>query len=156
MPRLCLIAIVIVTAALAGCKSELAPPAGDIAASLTLSTLDGAPFDPATLRGKPTVLLFWRVGCSYCMREMPIVAQVARDKGAAAVAVMVAGNKDKAKDIAKGFDGTVLVDEGALRERFGIKKVPYTLVLRGDGTAARAFLGEQSASTIASALDRVD
>jgi hypothetical protein len=49
----------------------------------------------------------------------------------------------------------VLVDDGTLRERYGITKVPYTLVLRGDGTAARAFLGEQSAATLSSALDRV-
>ena len=43
-----------------------------------------------------------------------------------------------AEAIAKDFDGTVLVDDGAMRARYEINKVPYTLVLRGDGTAARA------------------
>jgi thiol-disulfide isomerase/thioredoxin len=151
MPRLCLLAIVSFLV-LAGCKSELDPPPGDVASALTVPTIDGAAFDPATLKGKPVVVLFWRVGCSYCMHEMPVVAEVARDKGAAAVAVLVAGSHDKAAEIAKDFDGTMLVDDGTLRVRYDIKKVPYTLVLRGDGTAAHAFLGEQSASTIASAL----
>jgi thiol-disulfide isomerase/thioredoxin len=151
MPRLCLAVILLV--ALVGCKNELEPPPGDVAAGLTLDTIDGEPFDPSTLRGKPAIVMFWRPGCQYCMNELPIVAKVARDKGAAAIAVMVTGNQEKAKEIAKGFDGIVLVDDGTLRARYEIKAVPYTLVLRGDGTASHAFKGEQGESTLASALD---
>jgi thiol-disulfide isomerase/thioredoxin len=154
MPRLCLVAIVSLLV-LAACKSELTPPPGDVAGALTVETIDGAPFDPDTLRGKPVIVLFWRVGCSYCMNEMPVVAELAREKGAAAVAVLVAGSREKAAEIAKDFDGIMLVDDGSLRTRYEIKKVPYTLVLRGDGTARHAFLGEQSRSTLASALDGV-
>ena len=152
MPRLCL-AVIILVALLAGCKNELEPPPGDVAAGLTLPTIDGEPFDPSTLRGKPAIVMFWRPGCQYCMHEMPVVAKVARDKGAAAIAVMVTGNMEKAKEIAKDFDGTVLVDDGTLRARYEIKAVPYTLVLRGDGTASHAFKGEQGESTLAGALD---
>ena len=155
MPRLCLLTIAL--ALVVGCRQDdVDPPRGNVAEALALQTFDGQTFDPATLRGKPVVLLFWRVGCSYCMHELPVVAQVARDKGAAAVAVMVAGSKDKGQQIAAGFDGTMLIDDGSLRVRYDIRKVPYTVILRGDGTAARAYLGEQSASTIAGALDGVD
>lgn len=153
MPRRRLAAIALVLL-LAGCKKELPPPSGDVAAALAIPTLDGAPFDPATLRGKPAIVMFWRVGCTYCMNEFPIVEQVARAEGAAAIAVLVAGSRDAAREIQQTWAGTILLDEGGeLRRRYDVKKVPYTLVLRPDGTAARAFLGEQSASTLADAVD---
>lgn len=151
MPRLCLAVILLL--GLVACKNELEPPPGDVASGLTLQTVDGTDFDPATLRGKPAIVMFWRPGCQYCMNEMPTVAKVARAKGAAAIAVMVSGNKEKAKEIAKTFDGTVLLDDGSLRARYEIKAVPYTLILRGDGTASHAFRGEQGESRLASALD---
>jgi hypothetical protein len=47
----------------------------------------------------------------------------------------------------------VLVDDGTMRARYEIKAVPYTLILRGDGTASHAFKGEQGESTLAGALD---
>lgn len=148
MPLLCLLAILLV----AGCKEQVTPPSGDVAGSLSLPTHAGESFDPARLRGKPAVVMFWRTGCSYCMNELPIVAEVAREKDASAVAVFVAGNRDAAARIAETWDGTVLFDDGTLRKKFDIRKVPYTLVLRPDGTAARAFLGEQSKETLASAI----
>lgn len=155
--RLGLLATALALALLAGaCKSELAPPPGDVASALTVPDLEGETFDPTTLRGKPVILMFWRIGCQYCMNELPIVAKVARAQGAAAVAVLVAGSKESAKEIAKDFDGIVLVDDGTLRKRYDITKVPYTLVLRGDGTAARAFLGEQSESTLTGAVAGVN
>lgn len=146
----------LVGALLGACKAELTPPAGDIAASLALPDLDGAPFDPAALRGKPAVVLFWRPGCPYCLNEMPVVSKLAKEAGATAVAVMVSGNKGQAAKIAKTFDGPFLVDTGALREQYAIKSVPYTLILRSDGTAARAFKGEQTEATLRSAINAVD
>jgi thiol-disulfide isomerase/thioredoxin len=154
-PRLVATAAALVFA-VAACKEQLAPPRGDIAASLALPTADGTVFDPESLRGRPAILVFWRPGCQYCMREMPVVAKVARDKGAAAVAVMIVGSQDRARQLAAEFDGTVLIDDGSLRDRYDITKVPYTLVLRRDGTAARAFLGEQGESTLAGAVSAVN
>lgn len=146
----------VIVAVLGACKAELTPPSGDIAASLALPDLEGNAFDPTTLQGKPAVVLFWRVGCSYCMSEMPVVSKLAKEAGVTAVAVMVAGSHDKAAAIAKDFDGPFLVDDGTLRKRYDIKAVPYTLVLRSDGTAARAFKGEQSEGTLRSAINGVD
>src|SRR4051794_8025594 len=150
MPRVCLLAIVLAL----GChNTDVTPPPGDVASALALPTLAGDAFDPATLRGRPTLVLFWRVGCSYCMHELPIVSQIAHEHGVAAVAVMVAGDKARATDAIKGFDGPVLVDDGTLRKQYAINSVPYLVVLRGDGTAARAYLGEQSEDTISDSLD---
>jgi thiol-disulfide isomerase/thioredoxin len=141
--------------AVPACSSGLAPPSGDVAAGLALQTLDGAAFDPQQLRGRPAVVMFWRTGCPYCHQELPVIEQVAAERGAAAVAVLVAGNQRTAADLAGKHPGvTFLVDDGSLRERYAIRSVPYTLVLRPDGTARRAFRGAQGAGTLASALPK--
>ena len=139
----------------AACKHETPPPAGDIAASLTLPTVDGAAFDPATLRGKPAVVVFWRTGCKYCMNELPRVSKLAETHGVAAVAVMIHGTHQGAVNIQHTFSGTVLEDDGTLRDLYKVKAVPYTLVLRGDGTAAHAYVGEQSEATLRDAIASV-
>lgn len=144
-------------AAAAGCKpsTEQTPPAGNIADALRLPTLDGLPYDPAALAGKPAIVMFWRTGCKYCLNELPSVAKAAAAHDAAAIAVMINGSQGAARRLAQDFRGTILVDDGTLRERYDVRKVPYTLILRPDGTAARAFLGEQSEATLAAAVRAV-
>lgn len=41
------------------------------------TTLSGAPFDGASLVGKPAVLWFWTPWCPFCNAEAPSVSQVA-------------------------------------------------------------------------------
>src|SRR5262249_54003710 len=127
---------------------------GDVAARLTLPTMSGEPYDPAALRGKPALVVFWRPGCPHCLAELPEAARAARDRGVAAVAVQVAGKPDAARVVLSrtGWDGTALVDDGKVRDGLAIRAVPYTLVLRADGTAAHAFVGRQSYDTLASAI----
>ena len=155
MPRLAPLVIALgVATATAACKKETPVPPGDIGAKLTLPTLAGEAFDPASLDGKPAVVMFWRPSCPHCRDELPDVVRAARDKGAAAVSVMVVGNKPAAEKVLAeaGWTGTALVDDGSLRAALDIKAVPYTLVLRPDGTAARAFVGRQSYDTLAGAI----
>jgi thiol-disulfide isomerase/thioredoxin len=45
--------------------------------NFTGTTLSGAPFNGATLQGKPAVLWFWRPECPFCNAEAPGLAQVA-------------------------------------------------------------------------------
>ncbi|HVK72933.1 MAG TPA: TlpA disulfide reductase family protein [Kofleriaceae bacterium] len=153
MPRLALF-VIAVALATGACKKDAPVPPGDIAARLALPTLAGAAFDPSTLDGKPTVVMFWRPTCPHCLEELPDVARACKDKGANAVAVMVVGSKEAAERAltGAGWEGAALVDDGALRKGLDIKAVPYTLVLRPDGTAARAFVGRQSYGTITAAI----
>ena len=55
------------------------PPAAlaDDRLDFTGTTLSGAPFDGATLQGKPAVLWFWTPWCPFCNAEAPSVSQVA-------------------------------------------------------------------------------
>jgi thiol-disulfide isomerase/thioredoxin len=151
MPRASVAAILLVAA----CSKDVPPPSGDVTQTLAFATTpDGATYDASALHGKPAIVMFWRTGCSYCMKEMPVVARVAKETGATAVAVLIAGNRKRAADDVSTFDGVALFDDenGTIRTRYEIKKVPYTLVLRPDGTAARAFIGEQDADTLKDAV----
>lgn len=136
-------------------KDGVAPPKGNVAAKLALPLADGgAMFDPATLGGKPTVVVFWRPGCPHCREELPIVRKVCNEKGANAVAVQVAEAPESGNRALEhsAWAGAALIDDGSVRKTLGIDKVPWTLVLRPDGTAARAYVGAQSYDTLAGAI----
>jgi len=160
MPRTTVLALLVAAlpfallAAPACTRSSVAPPPGDIGAKLTIPTTAGAPYDPAALDGKPAVVVFWRPGCPHCREELPDVAQVCKDKGATAVAVQVAEAPPSGLRVLEGmkWEGVALVDDGTLRKDLAITKVPWTLVLRPDGTAARAYIGRQSYETLAGAI----
>src|ERR1700749_4742441 len=53
-----------------------ASPADD-RLQFTGTTLSGAPFNGASLQGKPAVLWFWTPWCPFCNAEAPGVSQVA-------------------------------------------------------------------------------
>ena len=51
--------------------------AADDRLQFTGTTLSGAPFNGASLQGKPAVLWFWTPWCPFCNAEAPGVSQVA-------------------------------------------------------------------------------
>ena len=55
------------------------PPAAlaDDRLDFTGTTLSGAPFNGASLQGKPAVLWFWTPWCPFCNAEAPSVSSVA-------------------------------------------------------------------------------
>jgi thiol-disulfide isomerase/thioredoxin len=138
----------------AGCKNSVPVPDGDIAAALTSPSADERAFDPASLRGKPTLVLFASPTCPYCNEELPIAQRAAAAEDANVVAVYIAGAKQHAASATKtaGFTGPVLVDDGTLRKRYDIKGVPFTLVLGPDGHAKEALRGLQNEDRLREAL----
>lgn len=155
-PSQSLIVAAIALAFAAGCKSRSnAPvPSGDVAASLPKLTADDKPFDPASLKGKPSLVLFATPTCPYCKEEIPGAQRAAQSKDGNAVIVFLAGSAQDGTKVASslGFTGPVLMDDGTLKQKYKIKGVPYTVVLKPDGTADAAFSGMTSESTLASAL----
>lgn len=141
--------------ALVACRRREEAPKGDILATLTSSTLDGAAFNGDTLRGKPTLLMFVSPTCPHCLDEIPIADRVAKANGANAVAVFIAGKAENAKGVVEHtkFAGTALIDDGSLKKRYGIRAVPYTLVLGPDGHAREAIRGAQGADVLEDAVD---
>lgn len=147
----------LVALAISACRTRGSDiPADDfIAAIRTLPTANDAPFDPGTLRGKPTLLVFASPTCGHCMVELPAAQKAATAENANMVAVFIVGNKKHASSVAKskGLTGPVLVDEdGELRKKYNIKGVPYTVVLGTDGRGREAYRGEQGEQTLREAL----
>lgn len=135
------------------CHRRARVPEGDITASLTLPAL-GDPLETSSLLGKPTLVVFVSPTCPHCIAELPLAQDAARTADANIVAVFVAGKRENATGVVETtkFAGPVLIDDGTLRQRYDIKSVPYTLILRPDGYANDAFLGKQDATTLQDAI----
>ncbi|MGE0545450.1 MAG: TlpA family protein disulfide reductase [Kofleriaceae bacterium] len=140
---------------LAGCRQRTPGPDGDI-----LATLNGAPinveaFDAQALRDKPSLVLFVTPTCPHCQAQLPQAQHAATKANANLVAVFIAGKKENATgvlDHAK-FTAPAILDDGTLKRRYGIRSVPYTLVLGADGKAREQFVGEQTAGMLSDALE---
>jgi len=144
-----------VALAITGCERNKTPvPPGDIAATLALPSLGAHKFDPESLRGKPSLVMFVTPTCSHCLATIPRGAEAAKATGANVVAVFVAGTKANAEGVISHakFPGTALIDDGTLRKKYDIRGVPYSLVLGPDGRARQAFRGEQEEPTFRDAL----
>ena len=147
--------LVSVALAIAGCKRNNTPiPEGDVAATLALPSVGAHAFDPASLKGKPALVMFVTPTCPHCLVTIPRGAEAAEAQGANVVAVFVSGTKANAEGVVSHvkFPGTALVDDGTLRRKYKIRGVPYSVVLGPDGTAREAFIGEQDVATFRDAL----
>ncbi len=149
--------LALVLALIAGCHRAAPVPPGDFAATLTAASIDGHAFDPASIKGKPSLVLFVTPTCPHCLATLPAAADAARAAGGNVVAVFVAGKAENATGVISHshFWGPVLIDDGALRTRYAIKSVPTTYVLGADGHARDVFIGEQDEATLQDALTDV-
>ncbi|MBV8347382.1 MAG: protein disulfide oxidoreductase, partial [Mycolicibacterium sp.] len=105
----------------------------------TGTTLSGAPFNGASLQGKPAVLWFWTPWCPFCNIEAPGVSSVSASNPKVAF-VGVAGRSDVGQ--MQGFvskynlNFTNLNDaDGSLWARFGVPWQPAYLFVRPDGSS---------------------
>jgi thiol-disulfide isomerase/thioredoxin len=140
--------------AIAGCHKRTPGPEGDILQTLKASPINVDAFDAASLRGKPSLLLFVSPTCPHCLAELPVAQKVASDANANVVAVFIVGKKENATGVLEHtkFTSPALLDDGTLRRRYGIRSVPVTMVLGADGFAREQFVGGQDAETLSDAL----
>ncbi|MGE0872653.1 MAG: TlpA family protein disulfide reductase [Kofleriaceae bacterium] len=149
------IALVAALTAVAACRQRTPGPEGDILATLTGAPINVEAFDAKTMRDKPSLVLFVTPTCPHCAAQLPQAQHAATKSNANLVAVFVAGKKENATgvlDHAK-FSAPAILDDGSLKRRYGIRSVPYTLVLGADGKAREQFVGEQTAGMLMDALE---
>ncbi|BAX91850.1 protein disulfide oxidoreductase [Mycobacterium shigaense] len=119
-----------------------APPpaqAADERLNFTGTTLSGAPFNGASLQGKPAVLWFWAPFCPFCNAEAPGVAQVAAANPGVAF-VGIAGHSsvgDEQAFVSKyGLNFTNLNDaDGSIWARYNVPWQPAYVFYRADGSS---------------------
>lgn len=150
-----LLVLAVAIAALAACTKREPVPGGDIVASLTSPTVQGPAFDPAVLRGKRSIVMFVSPTCQHCIEELPIAQKVAKENDANVVAVFIVGKAENAAGVLSHtrFEGPALIDDGTLRRKYGVRAVPYTLVVGADGHARTALRGAQGEARLEDALD---
>ncbi|MET9515181.1 redoxin domain-containing protein [Streptomyces sp. NPDC002994] len=108
----------------------------------TGTTVDGKPFDAATLAGKPTVLWFWAPWCPKCRAQAGETTKVAADFAGKANVVGVAGlDKNPAmRDFVSSTDSDsfphVADEAGDVWKRFEITEQSVYVVLDKDGKTA--------------------
>ena len=118
-----------------------APPpaqAADDRLNFTGTTLSGAPFNGASLQGKPSVLWFWAPFCPFCNAEAPGVAQVAAANPGVTF-VGIAGHSsvpDEQGFVSKyGLNFTNLNDDGSIWARYNVPWQPAYVFYRADGSS---------------------
>jgi peroxiredoxin len=137
------------------------PGSGADQLAFQATTLDGAAFNGASLRGRPAVLWFWAAWCPVCAGEAPAVAKVAaanpgvRFVGVSALDQLPAMKKFVADRGVGGF--TNLADtDAAVWRRFGVTSQPAHAFISADGTVrvVPGVMSEQALAEQVAALSK--
>ena len=132
------LALVMAVAGLTFGIAQLAPAAAaDL--NFTGTTLSGAPFNGASLQGKPAVLWFWTPWCPFCNQEAPNVSAVAAaNPNVTFVGVSTRADVSAMANFASKYNlnFTNLNDaDGSIWAMFNVPWQPAYVFLRPDGSS---------------------
>ena len=112
------------------------------------TTLDGAAFDLATLRGKPVVINFWGPSCVPCRTEFPLLVTKAAQHSADGL-VIVGVLTDDPVDPARAFAtehgatwATVIDPGGAIKAAYRVLGRPQSYFVDRNGVLQSIQIGE--------------
>src|SRR6478609_6526115 len=113
MPHARVVTLLLSVVAVSSSKHGEPVPDGDVAATLTMPSMGAEKYDPASLKGKPSLVMFVTPTCSHCLKTIPNGIAAAKAEGANVVAVFVAGGKQNAEGVISTtkFSGAALVDD---------------------------------------------
>ena len=113
--------------------------AADDRLQFSATTLSGAPFNGATLQGKPSVLWFWTPWCPFCNAEAPGISQVAAaNRAVTFVGVAAHSDVGAMQDFVSKYNlnFTNLNDtDGSIWARYNVPWQPAYVFYRADGTS---------------------
>jgi cytochrome c biogenesis protein CcmG/thiol:disulfide interchange protein DsbE len=121
---------------------------GSTAPGIVGTTLDGAPFDLASLRGRPVLVNFWGPSCIPCRDEFPLLkAKLAEHAGdeLTIVGVLMYDPPAPARDFIAQYGATwATVDEpdGRIRTAYRVAARPQTYFIDRDGILRSIQVGE--------------
>ncbi|MEB3983974.1 protein disulfide oxidoreductase [Mycobacterium sp. 663a-19] len=113
--------------------------AADDRLQFTATTLSGAPFNGASLQGRPAVLWFWTPWCPFCNAEAPGVSQVAAaNPGVAFVGVAAHSDVGQMQSFVSKYNLNFpnLNDaDGSIWARYNVPWQPAYVFYRSDGSS---------------------
>ena len=140
---------------LSGCGKKNPPASGDTPPKFTLPDLKGSEVAvPDDFIGRVVIIRFWEEGCRSCEKEMPMVDSLYtkyKERGLVVLAVNVGQPKAVAEAFAVrlGISYPVLLDMNSkTARRYGIKAVPFTLIVDRKGKIRKRILGETESKLI--------
>lgn len=161
--------LVMVVCTLAALAFVLGPEAGAAHAAtssrsdaprpaLTITTLDGKPFDLAAQRGHWVVINYWATWCGPCIKEMPALS--AFDASRSNVTVIGLAYESQPEDTLRAFlrkhpvhYPVARVDPAHPPEGIAMPSVlPTTFLVAPDGHLARKFIGPLDLKALAAAI----
>jgi cytochrome c biogenesis protein CcmG/thiol:disulfide interchange protein DsbE len=129
---------------------DLAPKAivDGPAPRLVGTTLDGQPFDLASLHGRPVILNFWGPSCVPCRDEFPqFVAKLGQHAadGLAIVGVLTDDPVEPARDFVAQYHATwptVVDPDGSIKRTYRVVARPHSWFIDRDGILRSQQIGE--------------
>lgn len=121
---------------------------GKPAPAIVGTTLEGAAFDLASLRGKPVIVNFWGPSCVPCRDEFPLFLEKLRvhaPDGLAIVGVLMDDPPGPALDFIRQYSATwPTVDDptGAIRAAYRVAARPQSYFIDRDGIVRSIQVGE--------------
>ena len=121
---------------------------GQPAPAVAGTTLDGAAFDLASLRGKPVVVNFWGPSCVPCRDEFPLLEskQAAHAaEGLTVVGVLTDDPVEPARDFVAEYGGqwpTVVDPDKAIKSAYRVVARPQTYFVDRSGVVRSIQVGE--------------
>jgi thiol-disulfide isomerase/thioredoxin len=135
------------------CTANAAIKPGDIPPEALGSTSHGDALTVPALRGKVVVLSFWATWCGYCMKEMPVLAnvqQLATERGLPLQVVSIDSEEPRdvfvrsSRTLRRSLPGLLITwdRDGALGKPYGADKgIPVMVMLHRDGSVAHVHVG---------------
>ncbi|RBY78322.1 TlpA family protein disulfide reductase [Geodermatophilus sp. TF02-6] len=135
------------TSTTAPCPQQPDTPAsgGEVLADVTVDCLGGGRLALGRAQGVPTVVNLWASWCGPCREELPIVQQLADAAGGRLRVVGLVTKDTAANGAAFAADAGITMPtgvdaEGDLADVQGLRGLPYTYLLRADGSVAHLQL----------------
>ena len=121
---------------------------GALAPAIVGTTLDGGPFDLASLAGKPVIINFWGPSCVPCRDEFPLfqakLVEHAAD-GLAIVGILTDDPPQAARDFVTAYHATwptVVDPDKSIKAAYRVAARPQTYFVDRSGVLRSIQIGE--------------
>ena len=134
---------------------------GDPVPPITGTTLDGRPFDLASLRGRPVLINFWGPSCVPCRDEFPVLEKglaAHAAEGLAVVGVLFQDPPDPARAFVAQYGGTwptVVDPTKAIAAAYRVAARPQSYFVDRDGILRSIQVGELTTADLERQLETI-